>query len=435
MDAQIQIPKIRLRPYQLAAWEALEAGVNRAALVWPRRGGKDTVSLHWAAYDAHRKIGNYWHLFPEQKQARKAIWNGINKQGQRIIDSVFPRDVIESTKDDEMLIKLKCGSTWQLGGADRYDALVGANPRGVVFSEFAICNPASYAFVRPILAENGGWALFPFTPRGRNHGYELFNKLSKDDNSFAQLLTCDDTGHMPAAALEIEKEENTEEFYLQEYYCSWDFGIEGSIYARQMNKAMTEGRVCSVPYDQGLPVWTGWDVGLHDSTTIWFMQEDRGGQPRLIDYYERNGEQLKHYVDLLKSKPYTYGMHFLPHDAGHTRLGMPESIEQQINGLGITNTQVLQQERNIWPAIDMCRNFLGKAVLDDENTSQGRAALSTYRKEFDEVHKVFKMRPLHDWASHGSDALRSLVRAYEMGLCNVTWGGQLDYSAANRAVI
>jgi len=202
-----------------------------------------------------------------------------------------------------------------------------------------------------------------------------------------------------------------------------------------MNKAMTQGRVCSVPYDESLPVFTGWDVGLHDATTIWFMQEGRGGEPRLIDYYERNGEQIKHYVDLIKSKPYTYGRHFLPHDAGHTRLGMPESIEDQINKLGITDTTVLQQEGNIWPAVDMCRAFIGRAVFDDEQTSNGRAALSAYRKEYDDVRKVFKMKPLHDWASHGADGLRYLVRAYEMGLCQMGWSSTLDYSTANRMVI
>ena len=116
--------------------------------MWPRRAGKDTVSLNWTCREALMKPGNYWHLFPEQTQARKAIWNGINRHGQRILDQAFPPEVCESRHEQEMLIKFKSGSTWQLGGSDRYDALVGSNPRGVVFSEYAIANPRAYEFVR-----------------------------------------------------------------------------------------------------------------------------------------------------------------------------------------------------------------------------------------------------------------------------------------------
>jgi hypothetical protein len=318
---EISLPNLELRTYQHAAWQALLSGKRRAALVWPRRAGKDTISLHWACADAHMNVGNYWHLFPEATQARKAIWNGINREGKRIIDEAFPRDLVASTNDSEMVIKLKCGSTWQLGGADRYDALVGSNPRGVVFSEYAISNPAAYNFVRPILAENRGWALFPYTPRGRNHGFELFEQLRRDKHSFAEVLTCDDTRHMTDEALEHERQEMSEELYLQEYFCSWDYGIEGSFYASQMNKAMQEGRICNVPHDPGLPVYVAWDIGLKDATAIWFMQLGQGGQLRFIDYYEAHGQQIAHYVDVMRSKGYTYHTDvFLPHDAGHQRI-------------------------------------------------------------------------------------------------------------------
>ena len=145
-------PNLKLRSYQLPGGRALEAGARGAAFVWPRRAGKDTISLAWAAFDAHRTIGNYWHLMPEQTQFRKAIWNGINKDGKRIIDVAFPPGIREKTLDNEMLIKFRNGSTWQGGGSDRYDALVGGNVRGCVFSEYATSNPRAYDFVRPILA-------------------------------------------------------------------------------------------------------------------------------------------------------------------------------------------------------------------------------------------------------------------------------------------
>lgn len=402
--------------------------------MWPRRAGKDTVSLNWTCREALLQPGNYWHLFPEQTQARKAIWNGINRDGQRIIDQSFPREVCESRHEQEMLIKLKSGSTWQLGGSDRYDALVGSNPRGVVFSEYAIANPRAYEFIRPILAENGGWAVFPYTPRGRNHGFELFEQLGAAQDAFAELLTCDDTGHMTAEALEIERAEMSDELFQQEYYCSWDFGIEGSYYASQMNQALKDGRICHVPYDRSRPVWVAMDLGLRDSTAIWFAQIGPGGELRLIDYEEHNGQQLKHYHDLLKDKGYSYADELiLPHDAGHERLGM-ESIEVQLEGMG-WRCRVLPREPSIFPGIESCRVSIGQAVFDEEKTRLGRAALSAYRKEYDDARNVFKNMPLHDWSSHGADSFRYLCRAWKGGMMEMGWRGAIDYSDLDRAVI
>ncbi len=430
----VQIPQIELRPYQRAFWRAMEAGARRAALVWPRRAGKDTCSLAWTCWYALQHVGQYWHLFPEQTQARKAIWHGVNRDGQRIIDVAFPPEIRASTNESEMRIELVNGSQWMLGGSDRYDALVGTNPRGVVFSEFAIANPRAYDFIRPILAENDGWALFPYTPRGRNHGYELFEKLSTDGQSFAELLTCDDTGHMSEQALALEKREMSLELYMQEYFASWDFGSEGSFYARQMNEAERDGRICDVPHDQGLLTHVAWDIGLRDSTALWWFQVGGGGQIRWIDYYEAHGEQLKHYVDIIKGKPYTYADELiLPHDAGHERLGA-ESIDRQLLGMGLRG-RVLPVERSVLPGIEACRVAIGKSVFDRDKTQHGRACLNAYKREYDDKRQVFKPTPLHDWASDGADSFRYAVRAINAGYCsNIGWG-QPDYTELNRAAI
>lgn len=430
----IRLPTIELRDYQQPFWKAMEGGCRRAACVWPRRSGKDTVSLAWTAWDAHRHIGSYWHLFPEQTQARKALWNGINREGQRIIDVAFPHAIREQTLDNEMFIRFKCGSTWQLGGSDRYDALVGSNPRGVVFSEFAISNPRAYDYIRPILAENGGWALFPYTPRGRNHGYELFTKLGSDPASFAELLTCDDTGHISAEALEAERREMSDELYQQEYFASWDFGQEGSYYTEQMNKALTSGRICDVPYDEALPVWVAMDLGFTDATAMWFFQVEYGGRVRFIDYEEHNGRQLKFYSELLRSKPYNYGEQLiLPHDASHERLGA-ESIEEQFEALG-WRTAVLPVERSVLPGIETVRSTLGRSLFDHDATEHGRACLNAYRREFDDKRSVFKQNPLHDWSSHGADAMRYACRAIAEGYTSTHGWEPIDWTDLNRAVI
>ncbi len=301
-------------------------------------------------------------------------------------------------------------------------------------SEYAIANPRAYSFVRPILAENDGWAVFPYTPRGQNHGKDLFDQLSADNNSFAELLTCDDTGHMSETALATERKEMSEELFLQEYYCDWNFGLEGAFYAKQMDRAVVEGRVCATPYNESLPVWVSFDIGLHDSTALWFFQIEPGGRVLFIDYEEASGEQLKYYADLLRSKPYTYGENLiLPHDAGHDRLGM-ESIENQLRDLGWP-ARVLKVERSVLPGIEACRVAINKAVFDEELTRQGRAALSAYRREYDDKRQCFKPNPLHDWASDGADSFRYAVRAINAGFCSNVYSQPVDYSNLNRAVI
>jgi len=431
---EINLPTLDLRPYQRPFWQAMESGADRAILCWLRRAGKDTVSLQWTCFDAHRNIGNYWHLFPEKEQSRKALWNGINREGQRIIDIAFPPELRAATNDSEMRITFKCGSTWQLGGSDRYDSLVGSNPRGVVFSEYAIANPRAYDFIRPILAENGGWALFPYTPRGRNHGFELYEKAQIDDQSFAEVLTCDDTQHMTADALERERAEMSDELYLQEYFGSFDFGLEGSYYARQMNTAVTEGRVTRVPVDQAYPVWPVLDIGLDDSTAIWYVQALPGGALHWVDYYEANGEQVKHYADQIRATGYSCQHVILPHDGNHHRIGMPRSVAEQFEDLGFQTT-VLKQVSNIQPYIEDCRVALAKSWFDSERTERGRACLNGYRREYDDKRQVFKEKPLHDWASDGSDAFRYAVQAYNEGLLIEQTYAPLDYSELNRAAI
>jgi len=167
---------------------------------------------------------------------------------------------------------------------------------------------------------------------------------------------------------------------------------------------------------------------------LWFFQVGQGGQIRWIDYEEAHGEQLKYYVDLIRSKSYTYADDLiLPHDAGHERLGA-ESIDYQLRGMGF-GIRVLPVERSVLPGIESCRVAIGKSVFDRELTKQGRACLNAYQREYDDKRQVFKPTPLHNWASDGADSFRYGVRAINKGYTsNIGWQ-QPDYSALNRAAI
>ena len=185
-------------PHQLAAWDAIVMrNVKRNILVWHRRAGKDQTALNAMVVKAHERVGMYWYVFPEYKQGREIFWDGFRDDGRKFRDAI-PQELIKRTRDDMMLIELKNGSMIKVIGTDNADSIVGPNPVGCIFSEFSLQNPSAWNLVRPILNANNGWAIFVYTPRGRNHGYDMYKNAVKmmqaqPDKWFAQLLTKDDT--------------------------------------------------------------------------------------------------------------------------------------------------------------------------------------------------------------------------------------------------
>ncbi len=196
---------------------------TRGCAIWHRRAGKDSVALNLTARDMFRRVGTYWHLFPEQTQARRAIWNGIDGKGRRIIDQVFPPQVRRRVNANEMLLETVNGSIWQMAGSDNFDSLVGSNPVGVVFSEWALAHPDAWDYIRPILVENDGWALFIYTPRGHNHGYTTWLNAVEADGWFSERLTIEDTGLISGDQIDAERRSGMSEGKVrQEFYCSFE---------------------------------------------------------------------------------------------------------------------------------------------------------------------------------------------------------------------
>ena len=391
------------RSYQLPVWRYLQEGGKRAVMVWHRRSGKDAVCIHWTTVAAMKRPGVYWHMLPTQRQGRKVVWEGVTKDGKRIIDA-WPKELIRRKREDEMMIELVNGSVWYVVGSDNYDALVGTNPVGVVFSEFSITDPKAWDYIRPILAENDGWAIFPYTPRGRNHGYELFNMARRNSSWFSEILTVDDTGAIPLQAIEEERKAGmSEEMIQQEFYCSFNAPLQGAYYANQMASALKDGRITQVPYDPAVRVETWWDLGIDDATAIWFVQRV-GKAIHVIDYYENAGEALSHYAKVLDDRGYTYSDHVLPHDVKARELGTGKSREDVLRSLGI-KVRVAPNLR-VEDGIEAVRGILPRCWFDGVKCERGIEALSQYRKEYDERNKTFKQRPLHDWTSHACDAFR-----------------------------
>jgi phage terminase large subunit len=395
------------RPYQKNLWRYLEGGGKRAVAVWSRRSGKDSLALNWTASAAVQRVGTYFHCAPEAKHCRKITFDSIDSAGRRCINQAFPDVIRSGINENEMRIKLKNGSVWQAVGSDSYDALVGTNPVGIVFSEFALADPRAWEYVRPILAENNGWALFISTPRGENHFADLYNMAKESPDWFAELLTVEDTGHISMEAIDRERAAGMPESMIkQEFYCSFTSGVAGSYYGEAMELATNEGRITNVPWESSLEVHTAFDLGLDDATAIWFFQRTPQ-EIRLIDYLEDSGQPLDHYVKELNRKPYSYGSHFLPHDIEVREMTSGRSRRSMLRSLGMEVSVV--RKSPVEDGINAVRSILPRCWFDATKCARGIKALRSYRTEYDASLGTFRAKPLHDWSCHAADAFRYLA--------------------------
>lgn len=412
------------RPDQMPLWMYLQNGGKRAAVAGHRRWGKDDILLRWAGYDALQTPGTYWHMLPKYVQARKAIWDAVNPMsGKRRIDEAFPPEIREDYRDTDMFIRFKgSGSTWQVVGSDSFDSLVGSPPRGVTYSEYALANPRSWAILRPILAQNGGWAAFISTPRGRNHFHGIMQTAREEPNWYGQVITVDQTNVFSKETLEAERRELHREYgqvegealYRQEYYCDFNAAILGSYYSSWIEAAEVEGRVVDFQYDPAFPVVTAWDLGWTDSTVIWCMQQV-GPEYRILNCISGSGAGLEWYVDQLKETGYRFGEHILPHDGNHKLLAAGgRSIRQTLQQLGVDPIRIVERERSLkdMEGINAVRRILPSCVFHKTNCERGLEALRTYRREYDEDRKCFSPEPYRDWTTHYADAMRMLAMGY-----------------------
>lgn len=411
VEVETKLNSYRPRPYQLPIVKALDSGYKRVLAILPRRAGKDITALNYVIRQMWEHPGVYYYIFPTYSQAKKVIWDSMTNSGQRILD-YFPEELVHQKNSQEMKIRMESKngseSLFQLVGSDNYDSLMGTNPRGVVFSEYALQDPRAYQYIRPILTANQGWALFISTPRGKNHLWQLAELAKQSPEWFYLKLSVEDTQHIPLEEIDKERREGlmSEDMIQQEYFTSFEMGVEGSYYSKYIDQAKREQRIGVVPWENGFKVHTAWDIGVSDSTSIIFFQTI-GQTVRLIDCYENKKEGLEHYANILQNKPYTYGTHIAPHDIRVKEWGSGMTRLEKAKQLGIPFT--IADNLEIPDGIEASRSLFSKLWIDEKKCDSLIKALENYRQEFDSKRKVYKPRPLHDWSSHFADAFRYLA--------------------------
>ena len=413
LEMNLSLEKIfNPRPYQQEVMYAVEQGYKKIFMCWARRAGKDVVSFNILLRAALSKIGVYFYCLPCYSHGRKVIWDSILSNGKRMIDFIPPGIAIK-TNEQQMKITLFNGSIIQVVGSDTAaQTLVGTNPRGVVFSEWSISNPESYSYIRPALLYNQGFAIFQGTPRGYNHFYEMYQIAKNSSDWFCSFKTCYDTQHISMTELMKEKASMSVDKWLQEFECSFQAGISGTYYGRQMDAMRLDGRIGRVPYEPMHPVWTFWDLGVSDPTCIIFAQLI-GNTIRIVDYEEHTDRGLDFYAKLLDAKDYKYAGHFAPHDIKVRELGSGAQSRLDIaRNLGI-NFQVCPN-LPLDDGIEATRMILPRVWIDETKCKRLIDALDNYRREYDEERKVYREKPLHSWASHPSDAMRMLSISQHM---------------------
>ena len=404
------------RPYQIDLWQAITKNEKKRALyVWHRRAGKDLIALNIIMFQAvFNQVGTYWHIFPSYAQGKKAIWQETDASGRKYLD-YFPNKLIARKNEKDLTITFKNGSIYQIVGSDNPDSLRGAGIKGAVFSEYAEQDVRAWETIEPMLLATNGWAIFNFTPKGQNHSYELFKMAKLSKNWHCEIKTAEETGVFTKEQLEQVKEEaiakgKTLDYFNQEYMCSFTNPIEGAYYSHLIKELEDKKQITNVPYEPNLPVQTWWDLGVGDSTAIWFTQ-CVGKEIRVIDYLESSGVGLVEYIREIRNKNYIYESHNAPHDIVVREFTSGKARIDTARELGFNFNIVPDIPRS--DGIDAVRIILNKCWFDETKCKKGLIALNNYKKEFDIKRNCFYDTPKHDWSSDGADAFRYLAVGYQ----------------------
>ncbi len=373
------------------------------AAVCHRRFGKTVLAINQlikGALTCHKERPRFAYIAPTYAQGKAVAFDYIQFYSRPVPGVAF--------NQSELRADYPNGGQVRIYGADSPDSLRGLYFDGVVLDEFGLMPPRTFSeVIRPALSDRQGWALFLGTPAGKNQFYEVVQQSKTDPAWFFAEFKASQTGIIAPEELAAARKDMTADEYAQEYECSFEAAVKGAIYAAELEAARSGGRVTTVPYDPVLPVDTDWDLGVGDSTAIWFSQSLRSGELRIIDYYEASGEGLPHYAQVLKDKGYSYGTHWAPHDIAVRELGSGRSRLETAGTLGI--------RFNICPNIPIedgihaARMLFPRCYFDGARCKAGLEALQHYRRDYNQRLNEFKPTPVHDWAEHGASAFRYLA--------------------------
>lgn len=350
------------------------------------------------------------YLAPTYGQAKRVAWDYYKEYCKNLPNVEFKEGelkIVIPRENDKI-------SIWLLG-AENPDSARGMYIDHAILDEYADMSPIVWdQILRPALSDRKGNAIFIGTPKGQNHFYKMYQdavRLQDEGESwYARTITVDESGYVDSSELREAKLTMSEDSYNQEYLCSFTAALTGAYYSKYMQELLDKGQICKVPYERSIPVTTAWDLGMSDSTTIWFMQKV-GREIHLIDYICEAGRGLEWYVLELQKRGYIYGEHILPHDAAARELGTGKTRQEALRDFGLARTTIIPRQ-NVADGIHAVRQILPRCWFDLARCGRGIDALKAYQRKFDAKNDTYLDKPLHDWASHGADAFRYLALGF-----------------------
>lgn len=379
-----------------------------SVLVCHRRFGKTVFAINEMVDQGLRcilKNPQYAYVAPTYGQAKRVAWEFLKEYtrdipNRKVNEAELRIDIHRSDRRDHI--------RYILLGAENPDTLAGMYLDGVLLDEYSLMNPKVWSTIlRPALSDRKGWAIFIGTPRGNNHFASIYQIARKNESGqwFSAIYRASETDIIDADELIAARIEMSEDEYDQEFECSFTAALQGSYYGKYMADLEKKGRITTVEYDPAVPVDTFWDLGISDTTAIWYAQQV-GPEIHLIDYDCYAGRGIEFYVKLIKDKPYVYRDHILPHDAAARELGTGKTRQETFYTLGLTTE--IQPRQSIADGINAARLVMPKCWFDKSKCADGIEALKNYQRKWDSKLHMFLDKPLHDWSSNGSDAFRYL---------------------------
>ena len=382
-----------------------------AVIVAHRRCGKTVSCINELIYKAlieGKEDGRYAYVAPYYSQAKNIAWDYLLR---------FSKPVMAKANQSELWVELITGARIRLFGADNADSLRGLYLDGIVLDEYADMRPRIWGeIIRPLLADRLGWAVFIGTPKGHNAFWDIYNNATKDDNWYAKTLRASQTGLIPKSELEDAAKSMTQDQYLQEFECDFESAILGAYYGKEMRQLTDQGHITQVAYDPMFPLFSSWDLGYSDDTTIWTWQVVHG-EVRFLDYHTSNGQSIPFYTGYIAQQEQHYGAkykyHYLPHDArAKTLASGGKSIIEQLSAKIKLESMKIVPNLSLQDGIQATRMMLLRSWFDPK-CEEGIECLRQYERSYNEDKKIFSDKPLHNWASHGADAARMAAVAWK----------------------
>ena len=394
---EIKIP-YSPRPLQMMLHEEMQQK-RWAVVVCHRRFGKTVWAINHILRDAilcPKANPRYAYMAPTYRQAKNVAWDYLKQFAGAIPGVKF--------HETELRCDLPTGARISLLGAENPDSLRGIYLDGCVMDEVAQMPENVFPeVIRPALSDRKGWAAFIGTPKGHNAFYDLYEEASVSDDWLCAIYRASETGLLDDEELAAARKTMSEDQYMQEFECSWNANVPGAIYGKELEVAQAEGKITKVPYDPSVKVDTWWDLGVGDSTAIWFTQ-NVGRAVHVIDFYEARNEGLPHYCKVLVDRKYLYGTHNAPHDIEVRELGSGKSRREVAWDLGL-NFRVVPK-LPVEDGIHAAQMLIPRLWIDRDACKDGLEALRQYHRAYNERTRSFRATPVHDWTSHAADAFR-----------------------------